>query len=143
MGFRQRHWCRLFGRGSGHDEHGGTLQGAAGMSVITFIGLGSMGLPMARNLMAKGHEVRGVDLNEQACAAFAKDGGKVTLSAAQAARGAEMLILMVVNADQARQVLEQDGVLAGLVDTGTVCVMATCQPAAMPRSGEHTSELQS
>ena len=101
------------------------------MSVIAFIGLGSMGLPMARNLIAKGHDVKGVDINELACAAFAKDGGRVASSAIDAARGADMLILMVVNAHQAEQVLRQDGVLEALADDGIVCVMATCQPAAM------------
>lgn len=101
------------------------------MSVIAFIGLGSMGLPMARNLIFKGHDVRGVDINEQACTAFANDGGTVASSAADAARGADMLILMVVNAHQAEQVLRQDGVLSTLADDGIVCVMATCQPAAM------------
>lgn len=101
------------------------------MSVIAFIGLGSMGLPMARNLISKGHDVRGVDLNEQACAAFTGSGGMVASSATDAARGADMLILMVVNAQQAEQILRQDGVLDALADDGIVCVMATCQPAAM------------
>jgi 3-hydroxyisobutyrate dehydrogenase len=101
------------------------------MSVIAFVGLGSMGLPMAGRLIAKGHEVRGVDLNEQACMTFAKQGGTLASSAAEAARGADMLILMVVNAHQAEQVMRQDGVLEALADDGIVCVMATCQPSAI------------
>jgi 3-hydroxyisobutyrate dehydrogenase len=101
------------------------------MSVIAFVGLGSMGLPMAKNLVAHGHEVRGVDLNERAVAAFGQSGGKTARSAAEAAQGADLLILMVVNAHQAEQILRQPGVLDGLAPAGIVCVMATCQPAAM------------
>lgn len=101
------------------------------MSVVAFVGLGSMGLPMAGKLVSKGHEVRGVDLNPRACAAFADLGGGVAPTAAQACRDADMLILMVVNAAQAEQVLTQDGVLSGLKDSAIVCVMATCQPAAV------------
>ncbi len=41
------------------------------MANIGFIGLGNMGLPMARNLLGAGHEVTGFDLSEDACAALA------------------------------------------------------------------------
>ncbi|NYT77130.1 NAD(P)-dependent oxidoreductase [Alcaligenaceae bacterium] len=101
------------------------------MSVIAFVGLGSMGLPMATNLLLKGHEVRGVDLDKQSCAAFIQAGGSILASAAEATRDADMLIVMVVNAQQAEQILTQPDVLSGLKSTGIVCVMATCQPAAM------------
>ncbi|MEI6161305.1 MAG: NAD(P)-binding domain-containing protein, partial [Roseococcus sp.] len=33
------------------------------MARIGFVGLGNMGLPMARNLAKAGHEVRGYDLS--------------------------------------------------------------------------------
>ena len=103
------------------------------MSIIAFVGLGSMGLPMAKNLLVAGHQVRGVDLNEQALAAFAQSGGTALRSAPEAAAGADMLILMVVNAQQAEDILTQPGVLDGLAPQGIVCVMATCQPASVRR----------
>ena len=34
------------------------------MANITFIGLGNMGLPMAKNLIKAGHKVYGFDLSE-------------------------------------------------------------------------------
>ncbi len=101
------------------------------MSIIAFAGLGSMGLPMAGNLLKHGHEVRGVDLDAQACASFARSGGTVAATPAQASEGADMLILMVVNAEQVQQILSQEGVLGNLKAGGIVCVMATCQPAAI------------
>lgn len=44
------------------------------MSRIAFYGLGTMGLPMARNLVAAGHEVVGHDLDPVRAAEFARDG---------------------------------------------------------------------
>ena len=44
------------------------------MTRIAFYGLGTMGMPMARNLVAAGHEVIGHDLDAQRAAAFRGDG---------------------------------------------------------------------
>ncbi len=103
------------------------------MSVVAFVGLGAMGLPMARNLLSQGFEVRGADLNSASLEALAQAGGLRAGSAAEAAHGADVLVLMVVNADQAAQVLAQPGVLDGLAENGVVCLMATCPSAAVQR----------
>ena len=98
---------------------------------IGFIGLGSMGTPMARNLVKAGFEVFGYDTNPQAVAAFAGIGGHPASSAAEAARQADALILMVVNAAQAEAVLFASGALAALQRGGIVLLMATCPPGAV------------
>jgi len=43
---------------------------------VGFIGLGAMGLPVARNLLRGGHDVRGFDLSPAALAGFARGDGK-------------------------------------------------------------------
>jgi 3-hydroxyisobutyrate dehydrogenase len=101
------------------------------MSKLAFIGLGAMGLPMARNLLLRGFAVRGFDLNPQALQTLAAEGGVVAASARDAAAGADVLILMVVNAAQAEQILFGDGVLEALSPSGIVCLMATCPPSAV------------
>ncbi|MBS7813442.1 3-hydroxyisobutyrate dehydrogenase [Roseococcus sp. XZZS9] len=65
------------------------------MARIGFVGLGNMGLPMARNLAKKGHEVRGYDLSTAAMDAAAQDGVGRAQSAADAARGADFVISML------------------------------------------------
>ncbi|MBG0838879.1 NAD(P)-dependent oxidoreductase [Ectopseudomonas toyotomiensis] len=102
------------------------------MTTIAFAGLGSMGLPMAKNMLAAGHVVRGIDLNPVALATLAEAGGQPA-DAASAASGADVLILMVVNAAQAEQVLFDNGALEALAENGIVCLMATCPPAAVER----------
>lgn len=98
---------------------------------IAFIGLGSMGTPMARNLLTAGFAVSGYDPNPKALSAFEANGGKPASTAAQAAAGAEVVLLMVVNAAQAEQVLFSDGVLDALSPAGVVVLMATCPPGAV------------
>ena len=45
------------------------------MARIGFIGLGNMGLPMARNLIKAGHQVAGFDVAKGAVDALAADKG--------------------------------------------------------------------
>jgi 3-hydroxyisobutyrate dehydrogenase len=59
---------------------------------IGFIGLGNMGAPMAANLVTAGHAVAGYDV-----AAPAPEGVTPVASAAEAARGAEIVITMLPN----------------------------------------------
>ncbi len=96
------------------------------MKKIAFAGLGAMGLPMAKNLLGRGFRVSGIDLNATALAALAEAGGESAPSAAAAVADADVLILMVVNAAQAEQILFAGGALAALPAGAVVCLMATC-----------------
>jgi L-threonate 2-dehydrogenase len=100
------------------------------MTTVGFIGLGAMGLPMARNL-ARRFAVRGFDLKSDALDALVADGGTRAPSARDAAQGADALVLMVVNAAQAEAILFADGALEALPHAGIVVLMATCPPAAV------------
>lgn len=99
------------------------------MTAIGFIGLGSMGLPMARNLVTGGFEVTGFDLRAEARNALVEAGGKAADTAAAACAGADMAVLMVVNIAQARDVLFAGGVLDALAPGGAILLMSTCPPA--------------
>ncbi len=96
---------------------------------IAFIGLGAMGRPMARRLVEQQFRVQGFDLNAEALAAHAANGGIACSSATEAAKDAEALILMVVNAAQARMALVASGALDALRPDALVILMATCSPA--------------
>ena len=98
---------------------------------LGFIGLGAMGLPMAINLVRAGFEVRGFDLSPAALATLTEAGGVAAASVTEAASGARALILMVVNAEQARAVLFDADGLSALPDGGLVILMSTCPPAAV------------
>ena len=88
---------------------------------IGFVGLGNMGAPMARNLARAGHDVAGYDT-----AAPAPEGVAAAASAAEAARGAEVVITMLPNGAILRAVADEVvpamGTGAVLLDCSTVDV---------------------
>ena len=82
---------------------------------MAFIGLGRMGLPMARRLAAAGYRVRGHDLSEQARAEVAAIAGARAVGSAQdAAAGADAVVLMLPSSSAVAAVLLEDGLLEAL-----------------------------
>lgn len=75
------------------------------MATVGFIGLGVMGLPMARNIIAGGHTVRGFDISEPARKSHADNGGIAVDSAAAAADGVDFLISMLPTGAIVREAL--------------------------------------
>jgi len=93
------------------------------MTTIGFIGLGNMGGPMAANLVKAGHSVTGFDLNPAALDALAKVGGKVASSAADAVKGASVVITMLPAGEHVRDVyLNQGGLIDVLKDHGPLLI---------------------
>ncbi|MEO0428893.1 MAG: 3-hydroxyisobutyrate dehydrogenase [Pseudomonadota bacterium] len=92
------------------------------MARIGFVGLGNMGLPMAKNLVAAGHEVTGFDLSPDAVAALEAAGGASAGTAAEAAAGREIVVSALPAARHVMAVyLGGDGILAAAA-TGTVFI---------------------
>ena len=86
------------------------------------IGLGAMGLPMARRLVEAGHQVTGYDVAAERRALLAKLGGEPADTAADAAEGAPLALVMVLSAAQARDVVPA---IAGRMATGGVVVLGS------------------
>lgn len=79
------------------------------MAQIGFIGLGNMGLPMARNLIKAGHTVTGYDVNIAAADRFAVDGGVAATALDMACMGAEVIITMLPAGKDVREVYLAQG----------------------------------
>jgi len=97
--------------------------------MIGFIGLGNMGLPMARNLMRAGHRLRAFDVVPASVEAAVAAGAATAGSAAEAAAGAELVITMLPEGRHVREVwLGAAGILAHaapetlLIDCSTIDV---------------------
>ncbi len=112
------------------------------MASICFAGLGAMGRPMAANLAKAGHEVRGTDISAAALDWLKANGGTPFPSAREAAAGADVLVLMVVNADQAEAVLFEAGALEALSPNAIVVLCATCPPARAAAIGSKVEATQ-
>lgn len=75
---------------------------------VAFAGLGVMGFPMAGHLARAGHEMAVFNRSPQKAQAWAeKFGGRAAGTAAEAAAGAEVLVLCVGNDDDVRQVVAE------------------------------------
>ena len=81
---------------------------------VGFIGLGAMGLGMARSLRSAGFLVHVFDVREGVAQAFAQDGGVACTSLAQLGAACEVVVSAVVNAAQTESVLFGDGSPAGV-----------------------------
>ena len=98
---------------------------------ICVIGLGSMGAGMAASLQAKGFAVTGCDVSPDAVARFVALGGQGAAAPAEAARGADVVISVVVNAAQTEAVLfGPDGAAAVMAAGGAIISCATMSPDA-------------
>jgi 3-hydroxyisobutyrate dehydrogenase len=97
---------------------------------IGFVGLGIMGSRMAANLRRAGYELTVYNRTRATADAWAAEhGATVAATPAEAGAAADVVITMVVDGDQVREVLlGEDGVAAGAGE-GTLCVdMSTIAP---------------
>ena len=103
-------------------------EASSSMPAIAVIGLGAMGMGTARAFLDAGLPVTGCDINPQALAEFKAAGGRTANTPAEAAQGASIILLVVVNADQVEAVLfGDDGMLAG-AGTGVTSAPACLGP---------------
>ncbi|MDQ4213470.1 2-hydroxy-3-oxopropionate reductase [Microbacterium capsulatum] len=83
------------------------------MTSIAFIGLGIMGLPMAKNLVTAGYDVTGFNRSPEAIEKLVAAGGKGATSIADAVKDADVVITMVPDSpDVAGVVQGEAGVFA-------------------------------
>ncbi|MFK7903413.1 MAG: 3-hydroxyisobutyrate dehydrogenase [Nitratireductor sp.] len=93
---------------------------------IGFIGLGNMGLPMAKNLKDAGHEVLGFDVVPSALEAAKQAGLEAASSNQQAAQNADCVVTMLPNGQisklVATEVIQTLNAGALLIDCSTIDV---------------------
>lgn len=99
---------------------------------VGFIGLGAMGRGMAATLVRAGFRVQGYDVSPASLQSFAEAGGIPTASVAEAAADAGVLVIMVVSADQAEQVLFGAGAAEAL-PAGSVVILSSTVSASFAR----------
>ena len=111
------------------------------MTRIGFIGVGTMGLPMAVNLVKKGFAVTAYDLNAQAVKAAVAAGMTAAASAAEAVAGAAVVVTMLPSSPHVESVYEGDGGIINAARKGTLCIdMSTVDPAASRRVAATAAE---
>ncbi|HMG45467.1 MAG TPA: NAD(P)-dependent oxidoreductase [Acidimicrobiales bacterium] len=111
-----------------------STSGSGSASGVAFVGLGNLGGAMCRRLVAVGHRVAAYDVSADALAAAVEAGATGAGSAADAARGASVVCVMVNTDEQAIEVVTgPDGVLAGLAPGAVVVLHSTVAPSTVDR----------
>lgn len=109
---------------------------------VGLIGLGAMGMGMAKSLLQAGFPVRGYDINRAAVENFVAAGGEGATTVAAAATGVDLLIVVVLNADQVTDVLFGNGNAAQALTSGSVVmVCSTVSPAFAKATAARLSAL--
>ncbi len=99
------------------------------MNRIGFVGLGAMGSPMAACIANAGFHLSVFDLKPENTAPLADLGATVAASPAEVAEGADALVLMVVNAEQAENALfGENGAAEKLGPGAAIVLMSTVGP---------------
>src|SRR3981189_2380936 len=105
---------------------------------VAVIGLGSMGFGMATSLSRAGFGVTGCDVSADAVARFVPDGGSAAKPPAEAARTADIVVSVVVNASQTEAILfGKDGVAETLAKDAVFISSATMDPDVARRLAKH------
>jgi 3-hydroxyisobutyrate dehydrogenase len=98
---------------------------------IGFIGLGIMGKPMARNLLKAGHPLTVYSRGRSAVEALMADGAAGAYSPQEVAAHSDVVITIVTDTPDVRQVILGDnGVLVGMRAGGVIIDMSTISPTA-------------
>lgn len=103
------------------------------LPTVAFIGLGNMGGPMSARLVLAGYSVTGFDPVPDACTTLAAAGGRTARTAAEAARNADIVVLMLPSSTVVEAVLGDPAVLAALDEGGTVVDMSSSDPMSTRR----------
>ncbi len=111
---------------------------------IAFIGLGSMGSGIARNLLRAGHQVTAFNRTRAKAEALQPDGAQVAASPAEAACNAEVVMTMLADDRAVEQVVFGESGIAEAMPSGAVHVSHSTISTAMARrlTAEHTRRGQ-
>jgi len=105
--------------------------------VVAFVGLGQMGLPMAKRCLAAGFAVRGADPSAPAREAFSAAGGEAFASAREAASGAAVVVTMLPDSRVVRETVLGDNGAAGVLRQGALVIdMSSSVPLDTRALGE-------
>ncbi|MGG1616607.1 NAD(P)-dependent oxidoreductase [Paenibacillus sp. NRS-1782] len=112
------------------------------MKNIGFIGLGTMGAPMASNLLKQGYGVTVYNRTASRCEPLGEQGAHTASTPREAAEGQQLVITMVSDDHSIRDIYYgEDGVFAGLTSGVTVMDNSTISPELVKQLATEADKL--
>jgi 2-hydroxy-3-oxopropionate reductase len=111
------------------------------MTKVGFIGLGSIGKPIAMNIAKAGFDLMVHDLRAEPLEELAALGARVATSAAEVGEHAEITCIQVVDDAQVEDVMLGDqGVISGAKSAAVVAIQSTIHPRTMKKIAEAAAQ---
>jgi 2-hydroxy-3-oxopropionate reductase len=108
---------------------------------VGFIGLGIMGMPMARNLMDSGYELTVHNRSPEKAEELGKEGAAVAATPRDVAENSDVVITMLPDSPQVREVVAGEvGVLEGISEGALLIDMSTISPVVTEELAEALQE---
>jgi 3-hydroxyisobutyrate dehydrogenase len=109
----------------------GASRGGAVSAKLAYVGMGLMGLPMAKRLLAAGHRVTVWNRTAAKCAPAVEAGAILAASAADAARGAAIVFMCLTDTKAVEAaVFGRDGIADGLAPDAVLVDFSSMSPEA-------------
>ena len=99
------------------------------MKRVGIIGLGDMGIAMAKNIVKSGFELTGFDLREERMQMLTAAGGCRAGSVAEVGENSDTVFVMVLNGKQVQDVV--GGLMETMKPGSTIAISATIEPAGV------------
>ena len=116
--------------------------GEQGKVPVGVIGLGSMGIGVARSLVHAEFKVHAYDVRSEVTQQFATEGGHAAASPAEVGSRSRVLIVLVVNADQTDAVLfGANGAAAAMAKGSVIITSATVAPEYAHQLGQRLRHM--
>ena len=96
------------------------------MKKIGVVGLGNMGMGIAKNLIKNEFDTTGFDLRDSCLKELKNSGGNVASSVEDIGKNCDVVFIMVMNGNQVKDVVAK--LSPGLKNDGTIIVTATITP---------------
>jgi len=109
-------------------------------NTVAVLGTGTLGEPIARNLIRAGFDVRVWNRTRAKAEPLAEDGAVVCDSPAEAASGAAFVLTTLADGDAVAETMEEDGALAAMESDAIWLQLATVGVAASEQFGELAAE---
>lgn len=105
---------------------------------VGFVGIGKMGWPMARNILAAGYPLAVHDVDPARAERFAAEvGGTAAVTPAELGRSADVVVTMLPSGNEVRDVLlGEDGIVSTLAAHSVVVDMSSSSPVGTRELGE-------
>ena len=107
------------------------------MTNVGVVGLGDMGSGLAKNLIKNKFNTIGLDLSKKRMEDFKRMGGGGAQSLSDVGKFADIVFVMVMNGNQAKEVIiNKDGLIHSLKKNSTVIITATIKPLEAKQIGD-------